>query len=149
MYGVNIIDNVNELPILTDYNDSDKTKEKLIVFDDVINLKKSEKEIIQKWFNSCRKYGFTAIIMAQNYSDVPIQIRRNIMIWVLFKQRDIRTIDQILKNHNSNGDSLEETKQAYYYATQNQKDFFKIDLTEDGPYRYTHNFIDAIPINKD
>ena len=37
-------------------NGQDKNEEKLIIFDDIINLSKKELLKIQKWFNSARKY---------------------------------------------------------------------------------------------
>ena len=37
-------------------NSQDKNEEKLIIFDDIINLSKKELLKIQKWFNSARKY---------------------------------------------------------------------------------------------
>ena len=81
-------------------NGQDKNEEKLIIFDDIINLSKKELLKIQKWFNSARKYGFMCISMAQNYQQLPIQIRRNTMIYFLFRMNDNNTINNILKTHN-------------------------------------------------
>ena len=81
-------------------NGQDKNEEKLIIFDDIINLSKKELLKIQKWFNSARKYGFTCISMAQNWAQLPIQIRRNTMIYFLFRMNDNNTINNILKTHN-------------------------------------------------
>jgi len=144
MDGIEFIDNVDELPELTDMNDEEKEYEKLIIFDDIINLKKKDLLKIQKWFNSSRKYGYTAICMVQNYTDAPIQIRRNCKYFILFKLNDNNTINQILKNHNTNGDDKEYVKSLYYYATETPKDFFTIDLTESGKGRYRHNFTDVL-----
>ena len=76
-------------------NGQDKNEEKPIIFDDIINLSK-----IQKWFDSASKYGFTCISMAQNWTQLPVQIRRNTMIYFLFRMNDNNTINNILKTHN-------------------------------------------------
>ena len=145
--GIELIDNADELPELTDMNEEDKKTEKLIVFDDMINLKPKEKLKIQKWFNSARKYGFTCISMIQNYTDCPIQMRRNTMYWILFKLHDNNTIKQILRNHNQGYDK-ESIIQAYYASTRDPKNFFTIDLTANSPAPFRHNFIDVIRIPK-
>ena len=144
--GIEFIDDPEQLPNLTDMNDEDKTQEKLIVFDDMINLPKKQLVKIQKWFNSARKYGFTCIAMCQNYTDMPIQMRRNTMYFMLFKLNDMNTVNQILKNHNNNGDDKELVKQAYFASTAQPKNFFTLDLTPNTTARYRHNFTDVINI---
>lgn len=144
--GVEMIDNADELPDLTEMNDEDKKTEKLIIFDDIINLPKKQLTKIQKWFNSARKYGYTCIATAQNYTDLPIQIRRNTMIFMIFRLNDINTINQILKNHNNNGDNKELVKQAYFMATSKPHNFFLLDTTSDDDNRYRHNFLDKIKL---
>ena len=145
--GVELIDNADDLPDLKDVvNDGDKGEEKLIVFDDMINLPKKELVKIQKWFNSARKAGWTCIAMCQNYTDMPIQMRRNTMYWIIFRLNDVNTINQILKNHNSNGDNKDIVRKAYFESTSAPKNFFMLDLTPNSPYRYRHNFLDIIKI---
>lgn len=144
--GIEVIDNADELPELTDLNEEDKKQEKLIIFDDIINLPKKQLTKIQKWFNSSRKYGFTCVAMVQNYTDAPIQMRRNTQYFILFRLNDMNTIHQILKNHNNNGDNKEIVKAAYFQATSQPKNFFTLDLTPNSPARYRHNFTDIISI---
>ena len=145
--GIELIDNADDLPELTDMNEEDKRIEKLIVFDDMINLKPKEKIKIQKWFNSARKYGFTCISMIQNYTDEPIQMRRNTMYWILFRLNDTNTIKQILRNHNTGYDK-KLIEEAYYASTTAPKNFFTIDLTANSPAPFRHNFTDVINIPK-
>lgn len=144
--GIEMIDNADELPDLTEMNDEDKKAEKLIIFDDIINLPKKQLTKIQKWFNSSRKYGYTCIATAQNYTDLPIQLRRNTMIFMIFRLNDINTINQILKNHNNNGDNKELVKQAYFMATSKPHNFFLLDTTSNDDNRYRHNFLDKIKL---
>jgi len=144
--GIEMIENAEELPDLTDMNEEDKKSEKLIIFDDIINLPKKQLTKIQKWFNSARKYGYTCIATAQNYTDLPIQIRRNTMIFFIFRLNDINIINQILKNHNNNGDDKELVKQAYFLATSKPHNFFLLDTTSNDDKRYRHNFTDLITL---
>jgi len=144
--GIELIDNADELPDLTDINDEEKKTEKLIIFDDIINLPKKQLTKIQKWFNSSRKYGFTNIAVAQNYTDLPIQLRRNTMIFIIFRLNDMNTINQILKNHNNNGDDKELVKKAYFMATSEPHNFFLLDTTSNDDKRYRHNFTDLIKL---
>ena len=143
---VEMIEDADELPDLTEMNDEDKTQEKLIIFDDMINLKKKDLVKIQKWFNSSRKYGFTCIACAQNYTDLAIQMRRNTMIFFIFRLNDMNTITQILKTHNNNGDDKNAVKQAYFIATERPHNFFLLDTTSYDEKRYRHNFTDFIKI---
>ena len=142
-----MIDNAEELPELKDVIDEDdKQLEKLIIFDDMINLPKKQLLKIQKWANSSRKGGFSNIFVAQNYPDLPIQIRRNTMIFIIFRLNDMNTINQILKNHNNNGDDKELVKQAYFLATSKPHNFFLLDTTSNDDKRYRHNFTDLITL---
>lgn len=145
--GINMIDNAEDLPDLTEMNEEDKKHEKLIVFDDIINLPKKDLLKIQKWFNSARKYGYTCIAMAQNYTNLPIQIRRNTMIFMIFRLNDINSINQILKNHNNNGDDPNLVKEAYFMATKDKGNFFTLDLNAEGKERYRRNFTDFISLH--
>jgi len=137
--GIEIIDDVDNLPILTDYNDSDKSNEKLIIFDDVINLTSKQLKEIQKFFNSGRKYGFTMLFLAQNYTNIPTQIRRNLMMLVLFRMNDNTTISNILRNHSS-GEEKEIIKRSYFNSTASKGQCFIIDFGAEPDRKYRSNF---------
>lgn len=142
MDGIQLIDEIDELPNLTDYNNEDKKSEKLIIFDDIINLEKKELKKICKWFNSARKYGFTCIAMCQNWTDMPIQMRRNSHYIFLYRLKDLNQVKQILKGSNHDGIPLEVLMRLYNEASQNVGQFFKIDMTETDPnLKYRKNFI--------
>lgn len=142
---INMIEDIDELPDLTDYNDCDKGVEKLIIFDDIINLKKKELEKIKKWFNSARKYGFTCLCMAQNWTDLPTQIRRNCHYIWLFKLKDQNQVCQILKTSNHDNLNLEVLKDMYKVATRDIGQFLNIDMTENDPRnKYRKNFIEFL-----
>ena len=139
---VNMIEDIDELPELCDYNEEDKGLERLLIMDDIINLKKSELVKLQKWFNSARKYGFTCIAMCQNWSDMPIQMRRNSHYIWLFKLKDMNQVNQIMKTANHEGLDLDLLRQLYSDATSEVGQFLKIDMTGEGIRdKYRTNFI--------
>lgn len=137
--GIEIIDDVDNLPVLSEYNDSDKSNQKLIIFDDVINLSSKQLKEIQKFFNSGRKYGFTMLFLAQNYTNIPTQIRRNLMMLVLFRMNDNTTISNILRNHSS-GEEKEVIKKAYFNSTASKGQCFIIDFSAPPDRKYRSNF---------
>ena len=144
--GIECIDNTDQLPELSDMDAEDKTHEKLFIADDVANLTKKQYSTLQKWYCSARKYGFTVVALVQNYTDLPIQIRRNVMYFFLFRLRDLNTINQILRNHNVSGKEKEAIKRAYFEATAEKKNFFLLDLKPESQAPYRHNFTDILNV---
>jgi energy-coupling factor transporter ATP-binding protein EcfA2 len=141
---VEIIDDVESLPILDDYKDNDKEHEKLIVFDDFINLGPKPKKEIQKWVNSARKFGFTVCLLMQNITDCPMQIRRNIQYWLLLKLHDVNTVKHLLKTSNTTGVDKDVIFNAYLHSTKEPKNFFMIRMNEPDEYKYSHNFLNFL-----
>lgn len=130
---------IDELPELKSFNDDDKKKEKLIVFDDFINLKKKEMKKINEYLTSGRKYGFTCFLMSQNYISVPKTITRNIQYFIVFKLNDNTSINNIFRNHNVEGLDKNDFKELYVYATSEKLNFFMIDL-KNKQYMLRKNF---------
>lgn len=142
--GIQLIDDPDQLPELKDYDEEDKSVERLMVFDDMINSSKKDKLKMQKWFNSSRKYGFTCVVLAQNFSDVPIQMRRNTSYFMLFRLNDANSISTILRT-TADGVPLQTLKDIYYSVTSKPNTFLTIDLTESNPVlRFRENFIGRI-----
>ena len=56
---VQLINNIEELPSLSDFDNDSKDQEKLIVFDDFINLAKKDFKKINEYLTGGRKSGFT------------------------------------------------------------------------------------------
>jgi len=141
-----LISDINELPPLSDYV-GDSEHEKLIVFDDVINMSTNHFKKIREYFTGGRKLGFTVVIMAQNYVSIPKTIVRNCQYFIIFKLNDNVTINNILKNHNIYNVEKEHFKSLYQDATKEQLNFFLIDLkTKDIRQHLRQNFIDFYDI---
>lgn len=119
---------INELPSLETYDDDDKGHEKLIVFDDFINLKKKEMTKINEFLTSGRKFGFTCFVMGQNYTSIPKIITRNSHYFIVFRLGDNTSINNIIRNHNTTDIKKDDFKKEYLKATENKGDFFLIDL---------------------
>jgi hypothetical protein len=141
MDGVELIDDVNKLPKLEDLDITD-TYPKLIVFDDWINLDNKHKKIIQHWFNAGRKYHYTIINLSQNIVDIPLQIRRNTNVWILFKLHDMNSIKHILKTSNVANIPMEKLTTMYLKAVAKPLNFFIIRMNNNDHTRYSHNFTD-------
>ena len=139
MDGVELIDDVNELPKLEDL-DITNTYPKLIVFDDWINLDNKHKKIIQHWFNAGRKYHYTIVNLSQNVVDIPLQIRRNTNVWILFKLHDMNSIKHILKTSNVANIPMDKLTNMYLKAVAKPLNFFIIRMNNNDHTRYSHNF---------
>jgi len=119
-------EDITDLPALND--DDDNTHEKLIVFDDFISLKKKEFQKIKEYLIAGRKKKWTVYLNAQNYVDVPKTITRNCHYFLIFKQNDNTTINNILKNHNVDNIDKEDFKAMYHDATKEKPNFLMVDI---------------------
>ena len=68
---IEFINDIDEVPDLNEFDDENKNKPKLIVFDDFINLTKKEFKKINPYLISGRKFGFSVWLMAQEYTSIP------------------------------------------------------------------------------
>jgi len=141
-----IYTDINDLPSLTSFPDEENEQEKLIVFDDFINLKPKELKKIQEYATAGRKKGFTCFFLSQNYVQIPKNISRNTHYFIIFKLNDNVSINNIIKNHNIDDTDKETIKNAYNYATNDKGNFFMIDLKGDGMKRYRHNFLNFLKL---
>jgi hypothetical protein len=83
--------------------------------------------------------------MAQNYTQIPKTVVRNINYFILFKLNDNFSIDNIIRNHNIGNVPKESFKNMYIRATSEPRNFFLIDLkTTDPKLRYRHNFLNFL-----
>jgi hypothetical protein len=138
---LNIISDIKELPPLSDWPEDDNDKEKLIVFDDFINMDNKAKNKIQDYLISGRKKGFTCYLMSQSYKDVPKIITRNIHYFIIFKLNDNISIDNIIRNHNIDNLDKNEIKNFYHECVKEPMNFMMLDLKGDGVKRLRKNWL--------
>jgi hypothetical protein len=137
---------IDEVPSLNEFDDDNKNKEKLIIFDDFINLTKKQMVKINQYLTAGRKFGFTVFLLAQNYVSVPKTITRNINYFIIFKLNDNVSINNIIKNHNIDDIEPKKFKHAYNYSTGEKLNFFLLDLKGLKERRFRHNFTEFLTI---
>ena len=125
---IEMYNDIDQLPPLSDFDDDDKDQEKLIVVDDFISLSKKDQKKIYEYLISGRKHGFTVWLMAQDYKSVPKIITRNLNYIIMFKLNDNVSINNIIRNHNIHGIEKDKFKEHYINATNEPRQFFLLDL---------------------
>jgi hypothetical protein len=140
MPEVQLYHDINEVPELSTFEDN-KDEEKLIVWDDVINLPKKDQRKMNEYFTASRKYGFTNFILAQNFTSIPKIVARNLQYIILFKIPEAYTLNHILKLYNKWDIPFEELKRMYNQATAQPLNFFLMDMkSPDKACSIRHNF---------
>ena len=144
---IQLINDIEDLPELKEL-DTNKKQEKLLVVDDFIALSSKDMKKIEKYLISSRKYGFTVILLAQNYTSIPKVISRNISYWFIFKCFDNVSINTIIRNHNIYNIDKEYIMKCYLDATKVKKDFFMFDcnVNSDKDHSLRHNFTEFYSI---
>ena len=130
---------VNELPDLKTFED-DKKHEKLLIVDDFINLPKKDMKKILDYLIAGRKSSFTVICQSQNYTSIPKTIVRNIHYFLLFRLNDNVSINNIIRNHNTDNVDKDTLKKIYQDATSEPLNFFMLDLRGKPETRLRKNF---------
>lgn len=139
--GLQLTNNIDEVPDLQEWSDEDNDKEKLIVFDDFINLPKKALKKIQDYLIAGRKKGFTCFLCSQNYREIPKTITRNCHYFLVFKLNDNSTLNNIIRNHNIDDLDTNEWKEFYNECTKEPLNFMMVDLkTQDKNNRLRKNF---------
>ena len=140
--GVEMYSDINDVPNLKDSEEDNKNYQKLIIFDDFITLNKKELNKIFEYAIASRKFGWTCIFLAQNYTSIPKIITRNCDYYIMFRLNDNVSINNIMKNHNVDNIDKNLFKSFYVNATEKPMDFFMIDLKGEPKTRLRHNFLD-------
>jgi len=146
MPELQLYNDINEVPPLSSFEDN-KDEEKLIVFDDMINLPKKDLTKINEFFTAGRKYGFTVVVLAQNFVSIPKIVLRNLQYVILLKIPENYTVNRILKLYNRWDVPFDTLKAWYIKATSLPLNFFMIDMkSPDKSCSYRHNFTQCFPV---
>jgi len=137
--GIQLIDDIKNLPKIENYKDTDKSLEKLLIFDDTIMLDKKIMKEIEKFYMMARKLGFTCVFLAQDYHSVSTFIRRNINYLQLFKMADFKDMKNILSKYCTEID-IDTLKNMLNYATNEPMNFLTIAINEPENGKYRRNF---------
>jgi len=125
---IEMYNDIDQLPPLSDFDDEDKDQEKLLVVDDFISLSKKDQKKIHEYLISGRKHGFTVWLMCQDYKSCPKIITRTLNYIIMFKLNDNVSINNIIRNHNIHGIDKNKFKDHYINATNEPRQFFLLDL---------------------
>ena len=87
-----------------------------------------------------RKNSFTVICQSQNCTSIPKTIVRNIHYFLLFRLNDNISINNIIRNHNTDNVDKETFKKLYLDATAEPLNFFMLDLRGKPETRLRKNF---------
>ena len=133
---------IEEFPELQTFEE-DKENEKLIVFDDFINLNSKQMKKINEYLTAGRKYGFTIFCLAQNYRSIPEPVSRNAHYFFIYQLNDNCTINNILKNHNIYDIPKDIFKELYKQCTKEKLNFFMIDMKNEATH-LRHNWLEIL-----
>ena len=117
-------DDVKDIPDLETF---EKDTEKLIIFDDWLQVNKKGLDKLAKFATCARKSGFTCFFLSQNYTSIAKPISRNLHYIFLFKVPDARSIETIHRNHVP-GITKEQFKGLHQVITSQPRNFLLIDL---------------------
>ena len=136
---VRTYNDINEVPELESFDDKDC--EKLIIWDDYLQLTPKQMKKLNQYVTASRKSGFTNWFMAQSYVHCPKIISRNATHMLLFKLNDNRSLSTIIKNHNQLDLPDDDFKKLHQTITAVPRCFMMIDLKNRNLRR---NFIDIL-----
>ena len=146
---IELISDIDEVPDLEEFDDKNKDKPKLIVFDDILNVEKKKMKKLYKYLIAGRKFGFSVWVMSQDYASVPKIIVRNINYFILFKINDNISLNNIIRNHNVSNVDPSIIKAACSVCTQTFGNFFMIDFkTGNLKERFRKNFLNFLDLEK-
>ena len=147
--NVELINDIDEVPELSEFDDKNKDKPKLIVFDDFINVEKKKQKKIYDYLIAGRKMSFSCWCLAQDYVSVPKIITRNINYFIIFKVNDAVSLNNILRNHNITDVDPSIVKSVCNIITSEPPNFFMIDLkTGNLRERFRKNFLTFLDLDK-
>ena len=146
--NIELINDIDEVPELQEFDDKHKDKPKLIIFDDFINVEKKKMKKIYDYLIAGRKFGFSVWCLSQDYTSVPKIIVRNINYFILFKINDNISLNNIIRNHNIADVDSSIIKSACNLCTQDFGDFFMIDMKGNEKEKFRSNFLGFLDLKK-
>ena len=120
----NIFENYDDLPTIDEY---DKTKQHLVVFDDIVLDKKQDKMI--EYFIRASKQNVSVIYISQSYFGIPKEIRGNINYLIVKKIAQDRDLNLIFSEY-SLGVDKKTLVNMYRQVSENPMNFLLIDVDE-------------------
>jgi KaiC/GvpD/RAD55 family RecA-like ATPase len=124
---------------LPDIDKFDKEKQRLLVFDDLVNEK--NQKAIEEAFIRARKKNCSLCYLSQSYYAVPKMIRNNLTYIIIKQLSSLKNLTMIMREY-SLGVDKKEMKEMYDDATSDKQGFLMLDLEGDKEKRFRSGFND-------
>jgi GTPase SAR1 family protein len=124
---------------LPDIDKFDKEKQRLLVFDDLVNEK--NQKAIEEAFIRARKKNCSLAYLSQSYYAVPKMIRNNLTYIIIKQLSSLKNLTMIMREY-SLGVDKKEMKEMYDDATSDKQGFLMLDLEGDKDKRFRSGFND-------
>ena len=130
---------------LPDIDKMDKEKQKLIIFDDLVNEK--DQKVICEAFIRLRKKNASLAYLSQSYYAVPKMIRNNLTYIIIKQLSSLKNLTMIMREY-SLGVDKKELKEMYDDATSDKQGFLMLDLEGDKDKRFRSGFNDYYEVTE-
>jgi ABC-type dipeptide/oligopeptide/nickel transport system ATPase component len=124
---------------LPDIDKFDKEKQRLLIFDDLVNEK--NQKAIEEAFIRARKKNCSLAYLSQSYYAVPKMIRNNLTYIIIKQLSSLKNLTMIMREY-SLGVDKKEMKEMYDDATSDKQGFLMLDLEGDKEKRFRSGFND-------
>lgn len=122
---------------LPDIDKFDKEKQRLLIFDDLVNEK--NQSMISEAFIRARKKNCSLCYLSQSYYAVPKMIRNNLTYIIIKQLSSLKNLTMIMREY-SLGVDKKEMKEMYDDATSDKQGFLMLDLEGPKEKRFRSGF---------
>ena len=122
---------------LPDIEKMEKEKQKLIIFDDLVNEK--DQKTICEAFIRLRKKNASLCYLTQSYYAVPKLIRNNLTYIIIKQLSSLRNLTMIMREY-SLGVNKTDMKEMYDDSTRDKQGFLMLDLEGDKDKKFRSGF---------
>ena len=140
--SIRINEGLSHTPKLDDF---DKTKNHLVVWDDLVLSK--DLSMVENYYIRARKLNCSVIFISQSYFKIPKIIRNNCSYMVLLKLSGNREVNLILSEFGL-GVTKEELLDFYEYATKEKFSPLIIDMEESSDKRFRKGLLEILSMRK-
>jgi hypothetical protein len=140
--SIRINEGLSHTPKLDDF---DKTKNHLVVWDDLVLSK--DLSMVENYYIRARKLNCSVIFISQSYFKIPKIIRNNCSYMVLLKLSGNREVNLILSEFGL-GVTKEELLDFYEYATKEKFSPLIIDMEESADKRFRKGLLEILSMRK-
>ncbi len=125
-------DKIHKYEELPTSNEIDKTQKQLFIFEDLDEIPKQDKSILDRYMRFLSSHiGLSVILVVQNFCSLPISLRRKCDVFVISKTALNQALDYVREISKEDKLKLKE-----YMKDKGRFDFVSIDLCAVDKYRF-------------